>query len=142
MSDRKGASPKGVPWGTRPARGVELFPFHMRHLWHSPAQRDSSKVSLVKIPDFEQTRRYDTERQRESDQLHLLVSLVKLSRQLRRSAGLDEAVIFATNIGREGGGFADLFPERFDTNMRLLQRPQRLADSLGTCAGELSLRGA
>lgn len=66
--------------------------------------------------------RYDTERQREADQQHLLVYLIRLFRKLRRSAGLDEAAIFATTIGRTASGFADLFPERFDASMRLLQQ--------------------
>ena len=66
--------------------------------------------------------RYDQERQREADQQHLLVYLVRLFRKLRRSAGLDEAAIFATAIGRTASGFTDLVPERFDASMRLLQQ--------------------
>ena len=80
--------------------------------------------------------RYNTERQREADQLHLLVYLIRVVRQLRRSAGLDEGALFATAIGRGKDGFADLFPDRFDASMRLLQQVRnrvlhgRLADRL------------
>jgi hypothetical protein len=66
--------------------------------------------------------RYDTERQREADQLHLLVYLVRVFRKLRRSAGLDETALFAIAVGRTETGFVDLFPDRFDASMRLLQQ--------------------
>ena len=75
--------------------------------------------------------RYDTERQREADQLHLLVYLLRVFRKLDRATGLEATVLFAPPA-------SELFPGRFDAAMRLLQQVRnrivhgRVADRIPT----------
>ena len=66
--------------------------------------------------------KYQNERRREADQLHLLIFLNKLFRRLSREGVLKEDFLFQPLMRAEGAGYSDVFPERFDANMRLLQQ--------------------
>jgi len=65
--------------------------------------------------------KYQNERRREADQLHLLVFLNKLFRRLSREGVLDEYFLFRPLMAG-AKGFEAVFPERFDANMRLLHQ--------------------
>src|SRR5581483_8962520 len=65
--------------------------------------------------------KYQNERRREADQLHLLVFLNKLFRRLSREGVLDEDFLFRPLMAG-AKGFEAVFPERFDANMRLLHQ--------------------
>ena len=66
--------------------------------------------------------KYQNERRREADQLHLLIFLNKLFRRLSREGVLQEDFLFAPLMRDSTDGFSNIFPERFDANMRLVQQ--------------------
>ena len=64
--------------------------------------------------------KYDSERKREADQLHLLTSLNRLFRRLWTAGVLQEHFVFLPLIEDRKAGFAELFPDRFDAQMQLI----------------------
>lgn len=64
--------------------------------------------------------KYDSERKREADQLHLLSSLNRLFRRLWSAGALQSGFIFAPLVKDQKAGFAELFPDRFDAQMQLI----------------------
>ena len=66
--------------------------------------------------------KYDKERVREADQLHLLLSLIKLLRRMSQVGVLSEHFVFARLVTEPAQGFSQVFPERFDASMRLIQQ--------------------
>ena len=64
---------------------------------------------------------YSIERQKEAVQYHLLVSLLKLFRQLAERKALGTDFLFEPLIGQEHPSLNAIFPERFDAGMLFLQ---------------------
>ncbi|MGD9882418.1 MAG: hypothetical protein AB7U95_20085, partial [Reyranella sp.] len=64
---------------------------------------------------------HSLERQKEAVQYHLLVSLLKLFRQLAQREALGTDFLFERLMTPEHPTLSDIFPERFDAGMLLLQ---------------------
>ncbi|NML96411.1 hypothetical protein HHL24_00325 [Paraburkholderia sp. RP-4-7] len=61
-------------------------------------------------------------RRREADQLELVIFLLLVFRRLSRSRQLGSEFFFAPLAASHPNGFSGVFPERFDENLRLIQR--------------------
>ena len=64
--------------------------------------------------------KYENERKREADQLHLMIFLSRLYRRLAVGGKLDADFVFAPLLSDAEGQRQDLVPERFDAVMRLV----------------------
>jgi hypothetical protein len=64
--------------------------------------------------------KYDNERRREADQLHLMIFLCRLYRRLLTDGKLGADFVFAPLVSDQPGQRRDLVPERLDAAMRLI----------------------